>query len=320
MKTKRCAVTAAATYGRKHFFPIFMNESEVRRYIHTEYDETSENIEVPPHERYFQKEKNRGDISEIYHENSKLCKHKISRISDSVNLFQQNKSMEFIIANQPRDYKNRPETELPNPSRLNASIGDVIMNRRSGDTFIQDELTLKELSTILHYSAGASADIETNNGMSKKLRTYPSAGGLYPIKIFTILPCPVGELQAGLYYYNPEDHSISLIAPLCNNKDVLHDIFIESNPDKIGGAILLLIGNFWRSKVKYGVRGYRYTLLEAGHIAQNVLLASEAAGLSSYPRGDTLDRRVDELCGLDGVDEGVVYAISVGHQKPENKE
>ena len=55
-------------------------------------------------------------------------------------------------------------------------------------------------------------------------------------------------------------------------------------------------------------------LLEAGHLAQNALLAAEGLGLGSTPIGGYLDRDVDRLIGVDGVDESVVYVLLFGRK------
>jgi SagB-type dehydrogenase family enzyme len=73
---------------------------------------------------------------------------------------------------------------------------------------------------------------------------------------------------------------------------------------------------FWRSRFKYGLRGYRFALLEAGHLGQNLLLAATALELASLPVGGVYDRRVDEFLSIDGVNESVVYAFSFG-TRPE---
>jgi SagB-type dehydrogenase family enzyme len=69
---------------------------------------------------------------------------------------------------------------------------------------------------------------------------------------------------------------------------------------------------FWRSRFKYGLRGYRFVLLEAGHAAQNALLAAAALALAAVPLGGFYDRRVDELIEADGVDESALYLVCVG--------
>ena len=69
---------------------------------------------------------------------------------------------------------------------------------------------------------------------------------------------------------------------------------------------------FWRSRFKYGARGYRFALLEAGHLAQNAVLASTALDLPALPLGGFYDRRLDRLVGADGLDEATVHAIVLG--------
>ncbi len=78
-------------------------------------------------------------------------------------------------------------------------------------------------------------------------------------------------------------------------------------------ALLVVVtGVFWRSRFKYGLRGYRFTLLEAGHLGQNLLLAAAALDLAALPVGGFYDRRVERLLGVDGVNESALYLFAVG--------
>ena len=70
---------------------------------------------------------------------------------------------------------------------------------------------------------------------------------------------------------------------------------------------------FGRSQKKYGTRGYRYVLLEAGHSAQNVCLRAAELGLGSLCMGGFEDARLNRMLGLEPAREGVVYAVAVGH-------
>ena len=76
-------------------------------------------------------------------------------------------------------------------------------------------------------------------------------------------------------------------------------------------AVIVLTALFWRSRFKYGQRAYRFTLLEAGHAAQNLLLTAAALGLRAQPVGGFYDRRVDELVGADGLHEASLYLLPV---------
>ena len=77
-------------------------------------------------------------------------------------------------------------------------------------------------------------------------------------------------------------------------------------------ALVVITGMFWRARFKYGVRGYRFALLEAGHVVQNAVLAAAALGLPALPVGGFYDRRLDALVGADGLDEASVYALLIG--------
>ena len=63
---------------------------------------------------------------------------------------------------------------------------------------------------------------------------------------------------------------------------------------------------------KYGHRGMRYILLDAGHICQNLLLAAEALGHSACPVGAFFDEEINNLLGLDRNEESVIYMAAAG--------
>jgi nitroreductase len=53
--------------------------------------------------------------------------------------------------------------------------------------------------------------------------------------------------------------------------------------------------------------------MEAGHVAQNLLLAAAALRLAAVPVGGFYDRAVDAVLGVDGIYEASLYVVSVGH-------
>ena len=70
---------------------------------------------------------------------------------------------------------------------------------------------------------------------------------------------------------------------------------------------------FARTLKKYGPRGYRYILLEAGHCAQNLCLLAAERGLATLCLGGFQDTKLNRLLGLDGTTEAVVYCQGVGY-------
>lgn len=53
-------------------------------------------------------------------------------------------------------------------------------------------------------------------------------------------------------------------------------------------------------------------LLEAGHIGRNLYLAATSMGLGACAVGAFLDDALNDLLGLDGQEEAVLYVVSVG--------
>jgi SagB-type dehydrogenase family enzyme len=78
------------------------------------------------------------------------------------------------------------------------------------------------------------------------------------------------------------------------------------------GVCIILSAIFQRTRWRYRERTYRYVMLEAGHVAQNVYLAAASMGLGACAVGAFFDDEFDELLGLDGVEEAVLYTLSVG--------
>jgi SagB-type dehydrogenase family enzyme len=79
--------------------------------------------------------------------------------------------------------------------------------------------------------------------------------------------------------------------------------------------VIFITALFERSVFKYGDRGYRYSLIEAGHIGQNLDLVCAALRLACLNIGGFFDRRVDELLELDGVSHSTIYSVAIGSRE-----
>jgi len=78
-------------------------------------------------------------------------------------------------------------------------------------------------------------------------------------------------------------------------------------------AVVLLVASFERSAWKYPHPGaFRVVLLEAGHIAQNLLLAATHHGLAAAPTCALSDRAIESLLGLDRVKHAALHAVVLG--------
>ena len=81
---------------------------------------------------------------------------------------------------------------------------------------------------------------------------------------------------------------------------------------KNASVAIVMSAIFWRMQNKYGERGYRNILLEAGHIGQNIYLISEALGLKCCAQAGTIDESLEKFLSLDGREESIVYGFAIG--------
>jgi SagB-type dehydrogenase family enzyme len=196
-----------------------------------------------------------------------------------------------------------PTINLPAP-RLTGplSLEEVLNSRRSVREFTSESLTLFEVSQLLWSAQGITAQ--------GGFKTAPSAGGLYPLRIY-LISGEVIDLAPGLYRYNPEEHNLVLLS-----RGALHQALssaaLGQKPVADAAVDLVISAEYERTTKKYGERGVRYSELEAGHAAQNILLQAVALGLGSVPIGAFDDNRIKTLLALPEA-ETPLYVIPVGH-------
>ena len=150
----------------------------------------------------------------------------------------------------------------------------------------------------------------TVDGTPQAFRAAPSGGALYPLELYAVCHRVEG-LEVALYHYDPLLHGLELLGPLTAHAGADLTPYGEVLSDS--AAVVAITAVFWRSRFKYGARAYRFALTEAGHVAQNLLLAATALGLASVPIGGFYDRKVDDFIGVDGIFEGSLYLVPVGH-------
>jgi SagB-type dehydrogenase family enzyme len=249
------------------------------------------------------------DPAETYHEASKLYPSTVARqVAGSIALA----ASPELQASARRAVKrnlNRRALSLPPAERSGVTLFEALQARRSERSFGAGELRLCELATVLHAAYGITRPATAED--PQPLRTVPSGGALYPLEVYALL-ARVEHAEPGLYHFDPLRHALEVLSLGDWPRTGLKEAAIY--PEIVEGcaATFLVTGMFWRSRFKYGLRGYRFTLLEAGHLVQNVLLTCTALGLAAVPIGGFYDRPVDELLGVDGVNESVVYAVSLG--------
>lgn len=214
------------------------------------------------------------------------------------------------LMNRPELYKEYPDSKkiqlpLPKPTK-NLSLDATLRKRKSIRNFSQKSLGIEQLSYILWASTGIQ---RKEDGF--EFRTVPSAGALYPIETYLVIN-RTDKLKKGIYHYSVKSH--------CLEELKLGDFGRPSALAALGqkmcleaAVVFIWTAIFNRSKWKYQQRAYRYIYLDAGHIAQNVALASTSLGLGSCQIGALFDDEVNNIIGVDGAEESVIYMSVAGY-------
>lgn len=207
-----------------------------------------------------------------------------------------------------KKYPRFEQTYLSKPDLAGADFQEIIEERRSQREFSGKAVGKEDISRLLLWSGGLTR-IEDND-LHKSRRPYPSAGARYPLEIYLAVLEENRELEKGLYHYNVAAHSLEKLAEGDFRRDLMAAVgqeMVEKAP-----LILLISGVFRRTQKKYKERGYRFVLLEAGHLGQNISLAAAALGLKCCAIGGFDDDICNCLLYLNDEEESVIYLFALG--------
>jgi SagB-type dehydrogenase family enzyme len=253
-------------------------------------------------------------MSRLFHENSKLRNG--FRTLPGVDVDRLGRAAMDALARPYRDY-GRLRTNCALPSRDESAeaapllpLDQAVRGRRSAAPMGMAPIPLTHLARILDLSAGITATARTTSGARLPLRATPTAGGLCANDVF-VLARRVAGLASGLYYFHPGRRLLQLIDGAVDHHEVAEHTGYTSRVEE-ASAVFVYVGAFRRSQWKYGERGYRNVLIECGHLAQSVVVAAAALGLVAHPLIGFVDDYFNQLIGVNGTDDAVLYLTLLG--------
>lgn len=175
-----------------------------------------------------------------------------------------------------------------------AELLDSMSRRGSVRDLSGDPLSNRELAALLWSAQGVSAP--------SGARTVPSAGALYPLETYVVTPQEVLR-------YVPATASVEVRADPQAKAAVTEAV--SGTEAANAYAMFIFTGVPARITGKYAERGIRYMWMEAGHAAQNLLLAAAAMGLGAVTIGAFDDAGLAATLGL-SPQEIPLYLIPVG--------
>lgn len=243
------------------------------------------------------------DPAECFFEASKLHTRVLNCDLPGALALQKSVELQLCTRRGARPNHSRKPIPLPEPAPLAAELVDVLATRRSTEGFGPGELPMDVLAGLLVHSYGT-----TDRG-GRPRRPTPSGGALYPIDLFVVAERVEG-LTKGMYHYDPYRNGLTPA------RRIDFDAWCQAtfHPELARGcaAMIVLGATFWRSRFKYGQRGLRFCLMDAGHLMQSLLLLGTGYSLAVRPIGGFLDDEVASGMDFDGVNEAPLYLMLIG--------
>lgn len=185
---------------------------------------------------------------------------------------------------------------------------DTAMRTRRSRPVVGDQLGhLDQLGAVLGPALSSTATVyDGATGHQVRLRAYPSAGALYPCKTYVLLLNCV-DAGSAVTVHDPEANELIVLRR--EPKERLVEPFFGMTPLIPAIAILVVAADVSRVTPKYGCRAWRFAILEAGHMCQNICLSAEAAQLSALPWGGFFDDELAALLGLKATEAPVAAIV-----------
>lgn len=239
-------------------------------------------------------------------------------------------------SDEPEGYKSDQQKMLPQPPLVKAPVSDVlidlpmdfkplgleknlmnvIFNRCSSRVYTDEPLTLLELSFLLWATQGIKG---IRGRKYATLRTVPCGGARHPFETY-LLVRKVEGLEPGCYHYLPMTNQLEYLGAVENIESVLNESLCDQRWAMKSSVVFYWSFVPYRTEWRYGIFSHRGSLIDMGHVGENLYLACSATNLGTCGIGAYAQNLCDELFGLDGEDEYIIYTETVGTIRAEDKD
>ena len=192
--------------------------------------------------------------------------------------------------------------KLPEPDRSSlVSIEETLTKRRSVRKYQPGPLTLSETGQLLWSAYGITSD--------EGFRTAPSAGGLFPLRIY-LASFNVEGLAEGLYRYDSRKH---LLEPLKEGSFAEKLTAATFFQDYIASAaaVLIISADYTGPEQEYGAQGKKFTWMDLGHLGQNVHLQAVSLDIGTVAVAAVRPGEIEKIVETPPEEE-VLYLMPLG--------
>jgi len=213
-------------------------------------------------------------------------------------------------------YLEHEPTVTLGPPDTSSGLLEIVSRRRSHRGYAASPLPLAALRDCLY--AGLAITGFAESGIPGEellpLTTTPSGGARNPFEGYVVARHVEG-LEPGVYHYAGVSGSLARVGQ--DPPPPLSRLLGGQEWFDGAGALIVLVAHFERTGWKHPhPTGSRVILIEAGHIAQNVLLCATAHGLAATPTCAVSDQTLEALLGLDRLKHAVIHTVALGARDP----
>lgn len=190
--------------------------------------------------------------------------------------------------------------------KTTSSLEKVWSHRRSQRSFSRKALSAQQLSNLLRpFRVGADGQ-----------HALPSGGGKYPLQLYVaLLNVQVAPLAGKLAWYDPEQHGLVPLGPVPDWAELARIIGVDWPQPP--AAVFFIIARSDSLTNKYGERGGRFMLLEAGAHMLALDMETAAQMLGGVPIGAFMDQALLALLQLSPKQHQAVLCYACGHPQPQ---
>ena len=184
--------------------------------------------------------------------------------------------------------------KLPAPdTKGGAPFNQVVNSRRSVRSYKEVPISVQDLSQLLWAAQGVT-DPKTGH------RSAPSAVASYPLKLYAVVKAGgVTGLDAGVYLYQPKDHSLAVVKKGDMYPELLKAVpFFNKWISKTDVVFIFTGAGTFMTKT-IDDTGWMFVDMEGGMASENLMLQAVSMGLGSTPAGGFTDKKVGKILGLD---------------------
>ena len=160
----------------------------------------------------------------------------------------------------------------------------------------EDSKQLESMQNLIEWAYGFRMPTHAGQRLTRRA---PSAGALYPTEVFLVTKI---RNRWHVLYYEFFSHSF-YDAPEVDAQQVASALFLGPKRQAI-----LFHSVLWRTVQRYGVRGYRYCLLDGAHVAANFMLAACTTGVKIVADPGLLTTQLEDLMKL-GNGEALIASL-----------